>query len=206
MPEHDHEEEHEHGKLHFETSEVADAELATIRETNAPLADCLDLTRQWAALSEDERKPAADKQTAVEASEDWMPGYHADGDRCASCGKPTAALFTDRFQEGALVYSAFHRGLPVHPTRECLDGAVKARPDVSPRGLDKARRELMRDLERPTPRISQFFRHDVFAHPPFGLEDWGDSVAEAQKYGMEKSSMREIEKLLRYVHRRLFHG
>lgn len=208
MAEHDHDHddhEHDHGTIRFTGTDVTDGTLAQIRETNAPLAECLELTRRWSALSEDEKKSAPEKQNAVEMHDGWMPGYHAEFDRCATCGQPTLPLFTDRFGDGEIAHAAFLRGLPVHATRACLDGFAKTRPDASPRGLDKARRELMRDLDRPAPKMTQFFRHDLLAHPPFSLEDWGDSVAEAQRTGLDKGSMREIEKLMRYLHRRLFH-
>ena len=203
--EHDEEHEHEHGTLHFAGTEVSDGELAQLGETHAPLVECLTLTRKWGTLGDEEKKAAPEKQDAVEKHAAWTPGYHAEGDRCATCGLPTLPLFTDRLDEGELAYAAFVRGLPVHPTVACLDGFAKARPDASPRGIDRARRETMRDLDRPAPKMTQFFRHDLLAHPPFGLEDWANSVAEAQRYGMDKASMREIEKLVRYLHQRLFH-
>ncbi|HUR69626.1 MAG TPA: hypothetical protein VM370_10300 [Candidatus Thermoplasmatota archaeon] len=206
MAEHEDHDEHDHGVIHFQGTDVTDGALAQIRETHAPLADALDLTRRWTQLSEEEKKGAIEKQTAIETHEAWMPGFHAPGDRCAACGLPTLALFTDRMQEGEIPYGAFVHGLPVHATKACLDALAKQKRDHSPRGLDKARRELMRDLDRPSPRMTQFLRHDLLAHPPFGLEDWGNSVAEAQKDGLSKSAMKDIERLMRYVHQRLFHG
>lgn len=204
MAEHEHDD-HEHGQVHFLFTEVGDETLAQIRETHAPLADALDLARRFATLGDEEKKEAAAKQEVVERHEGWMPGYQAEGDRCATCGQPTIALFVDKLQEGELPYAAFQRGLPVHATRTCLDGFAQARPDASPRGLDKARRELMRDLERPSPRMSQFFRHDLLAHPPFTLDDWAESVATANEDGLGRSSQKDMERLLRWTHRRLFH-
>jgi hypothetical protein len=204
MAAHDHD--HAHGEVHFLFTEVTDGAIAQVRETHAPLADALALAQRFATLTDDEKKDAAAKQALVEKHEGWMPGYHADGDRCATCGLPTLPLFIDKLQEGELPYAAFQRGLPVHATRACLDGFAKARPDASPRGLDKARRDIMRDLDRPTPRLSQFFRHDLLAHPPFGLEDWAESVAGANEEGLGRSAMKDMERLLRWVHQRLFHG
>lgn len=203
--EHDDEHEHSHGEIHFQGSDAADDTLATLREAHPTLAECLDLTRRWADLNEDERKQAVERQSAVERAEGWMPGFHADGDKCAACGKATAPVFSDRFEEGALGYAAFLHGLPVHATKECLEGFVAKRRDLSPRGIDRARRELMRDLDRPSPRMSQFFRHDVLAQPPFGLEDWANSVAEAQGDALGRAAMKDIERLARWVHQRMFH-
>ena len=203
---HDHEHEHDHGEMHFLQTEVTDGTLAQVRETHAALADVLDLTRRWGQLEDAQKQDAAQKQQAIEHAELWTPGFHAAGDRCGACGMPTLALFADKFQEGELPYAAFARGLPVHATRECLDRLPTVRKDASPRGLDKARRETMRDLDRPSPRMSQFFRHDVLAQPPFGLQDWADSVAEANPDGIEKAMMRDIERLARWVHARLFHA
>ncbi|HET6405647.1 MAG TPA: hypothetical protein VFH78_13470 [Candidatus Thermoplasmatota archaeon] len=202
---HEHEHDHGHEEVHFLFTDVTDGALAQIRDTNAPLAELLDITRRWGQATDDEKKAAAEKQQAVERAEGWLPGYHSEGDRCASCGMPTLALFADKFQEGELPYAAFLRGLPVHATRDCLDRFATVRKDASPRGLDKARRETMRDLERPTPRMSQFFRHDVLAQPPFELEHWANSVAEANPDGLDKHSFRDVEKCARWVHQRLFH-
>lgn len=199
------EHDHSHGEIHFQGTDVTDGTLAQIKAVHEPLAECLDLTQRWSQLSDDEKKAAPEKQRAVELFPRWTPGYHADGDRCATCGLPTLALYTDRFQEGELAYGAFHHGLPVHATPACLDGFAAAQKDLSPRGVDKARRGLMRDLDRPTPAITQFFRHDVLAHPPFGLEDWANSVAAANPKGLDRQTMRDIERLAQYVHRRLYH-
>lgn len=201
-----HEHGHDHGELHYEGAEVSDDALEAIRATHARLAEALSLTRRWRELDEAQRKAAVEAQSAVERVEAWMPGFHATGDRCAVCGAATSRLFADRFKEGELPYAAFVRGLPVHATPSCLEAFGKTPRDLSMRGLDRARRELMRDLERPLPRLVQFFRHDVLAHPPFGLEDWGNSVADAQPGGLDRAAMRDIERLLRWVHARLFHG
>lgn len=202
----EHEEGHEHEDLTYLTTEVTDGTLAQIRATHPVLADCLDATRRWGQLSDDEKQAAPALQEAVEKVDaEWMPGFHADGDRCASCGLPTLALFSDRFQEGEVPYAAFKHGLPVHATRDCLDAFAAKRKDLSPRGIDKSRRETMRDLDRPVPKMTQFFRHDVLAHPPFGLEDWAESVAAANPDGFRKATLRDIEKVARWVHQKLFH-
>lgn len=204
MAQHAHD--HDHGELHFLHTEVSDGTLAQVRESHAPLADVLDLTRRWATLTDDEKKDAATKQELVEKHPGWMPGYHAEGDRCGTCRMPTLPLFTDKLQEGDLVYGAFLSGLPVHPTAACLDGFDAAQPDTSPRGLDQARRGLVREMERPSPRMAQFLRHDLLAHPPFGLEDWTNSVAAANPQGLSRTSRKDMERLVRYVHERLFHA
>ena len=196
---------HDHGQLHYEGSEVDDATLARLQELNPPLAESLAATRRWAELTDEEKKAQPEKQRAVEAFLGWTPGYHADGDRCAACGQPTTALFADRFQEGTFRYAAFIANLPVHATKECLDAFPKKRPDLSPRGVDRARRELTRDLNRPSAGMSQFFRHDVLEHPPFGLEDWANSVFEANPKGLDKVTVKDIERLMHWVHHRLFH-
>lgn len=204
MAEHEHDD-HEHGELHYLSTEVTDGAIAQVRETHPALAEALDLSRRWATLTDDEKKSVPEKQVAVEQAEGWMPGYHSEGDKCATCGMPTLPLFADKLQEGELPYAAFLHGLPVHATKACLDGFFPKVRDVSPRGIDKARRGLMRDLERPTSKMSQFFRHDLFAHPPFNLEDWADSVASANPAGLGRQSMKDIDRLLRWVHQRLFH-
>lgn len=204
MAEHEHDD-HGHGELHYLSTDVTDGAIAQVRETHAALAEVLDLSRRWTTLTDDEKKGVPEKQQAVEKAEGWMPGYHAEGDKCATCGMPTLPLFTDKFQEGELPYAAFLHGLPVHATKACLDGFFAKVRDVSPRGIDKARRGLMRDLERPTPKMSQFFRHDLFFHPPFNLEDWADSVAGANPQGLGRAPTKDIERLLRWVHQRMFH-
>lgn len=197
--------EHSHGEIHFLHTEVTDGTLAQIRETNEPLADCLDLTRRWGTLTDEEKKGAPEKQKAVEGHAGWTPGFHAEGDLCAACRQPTLPLFADVLEEGEIPYAAFRAGLPVHATSACLDAFASTQPDTSPRGIDKARRALMRDLERPSPRLSQFFRHDLLAHPPFGLEDWANSVASANPDGLGRQAMKDIERTARWVHGRVFH-
>jgi hypothetical protein len=94
----------------------------------------------------------------------------------------------------------------VHATPGCLGGFAKARPDLSPRAVDKARRELTKDLARPSAGMSQFFRHDVLLHPPFALEDWANSVVEANPQGLDKPTMKDMDRLMQWMHKRLFHG
>lgn len=204
---HDHEDhdEHDHGKISFRGTEVTDGMIAQLRALHPALAENLESCAKWAQLSEEERKAIPSKQREVEHFSGWTPGFHSDGDRCATCGGTTLPLFTDRFEQGELRYAAFLYNLPVHATAACLEGFAKARRDVSPRGVDRARRELTKDLERPTASMAMFFRHDVLAHPPFALEDWANSVAEANPAGLDKATARDIDRLIRWVHARLYH-
>jgi hypothetical protein len=199
-------EEHGHGTLHFQRAEVGDATLDLLRELNPPLADNLALTRRWPDLSADERRRAPELQRAVEAFGGWTPGYHAPGDACATCGGAVGPLFVDRLAEGTLAYAPFVSNLPVHPTRSCLEGLRARRPDLSPRAVDQARRELTKDLARPSAGMSQFFRHDLLLHPPFALEDWVGSVVEANPQGLDKATRKDMDRLLQWAHARLFHG
>ena len=201
--EHDHD--HEHEDVTFLTTEITDGSLAQIRATHPALADLLDITRRWGQATDEEKKSAAEMQTKLETEGAWTAGYHAAGDKCGACGMPTLALFADKFQEGELPYAAFARGLPVHAKKECLDQLPVVRKDQSPRGLDKARRETMRDLERPSARMTQFFRHDLLSQPPFALDDWAESVVKANPDGIDKHAYRDIEKLARWIHGKLFH-
>lgn len=204
--EHDEHEHHDHGTLRFQGAQVDDATLAALRDVNPPLADNLALTRRWSELSEEERKQAPTMQRAVEHYTEWTPGYHAQGDKCATCGKAVDALFFDKFQDGRkLAYAAWVAGLPVHATRACLEGFRKARPDLSPRAVDAARRTLVKDQQRPSAGLSQFFRHDVLLHPPFGLEDWANSVAEANPQGLDRATVKDMDRLIHWVHGKLFH-
>lgn len=201
----DHDHSHDHGTLHYEGSETTEESLAALREQHPPLAALLELTNRYGSLTEEEKQKLPEMQRAVEHHLAWTPGYHAAGDKCATCGKPTTVLFTDRFQEGALPYGAFLSNLPVHAAQPCLDGFRAARPNLAPQALDRARRELVKDLNRPSAGMSQFFRHDLLAHPPFGLEDWANSVAAANPRGLDRATMRDIERLVHWVHGRLFH-
>lgn len=209
MAEHDHEHDpehdHDHGTLQLAGARVDDAVLAALRETNPPLAENLELTRRWTEATDDEKKRAPELQRAVEHFQGWTPGYHAAGDVCVVCRKAVEPLFYDRFAQGEIPYGAFLSNLPVHATRACLEGFARAMPNLAPRSVDKARREVTRDVSRPSAGMSQFFRHDVLAHPPFALEAWADSVAEANPGGLDKPTMKDIERLLQWVHRRLFH-
>lgn len=200
-----HEHDHDHGTLHFQGAEVAEETLKELLALHPALAANLAMARRFGELSEEEKQKLPGTQREVETYPLWTPGYHAPGDRCATCGRETTVLFTDRFQEGALPYGAFVATLPVHPTEACLSGFPKARPNLSPRAQDMARRELTKDMERPSPSMSQFFRHDVFAHPPFALEDWANSVAAANPKGLDRQTLKDMERLILWVHRRLFH-
>jgi hypothetical protein len=203
---HDEHEHHDHGTLRYEGADVDDATLALLLDLNPALAENLTLTRGWSALSEEDRKRAPETQRKVEHFEGWTPGYHSPGDRCATCGKAVEPLFTDRFEAGVIAYAPFISNLPVHARKECLDGFRKARPNLAPRAVDLARRELTKDLARPSAGMSQFFRHDVLLHPPFSLTDWADSVMEANPQGLDKPTMKDMERLLQWIHGRLFHG
>lgn len=202
---HDHGE-HDHGTLRFQGTDVSDGTLKELLALHPLLAANLALTRRFGELSDEEKQKLPGMQRQVETYPVWTPGFHAAGDRCATCGKETVPLFTDRYEAGALPHAAFLAGLPVHPTEACLSGFARAHPSTAPRAMDIARRKLVKDLDRPTPSMSQFFRHDVLAHPPFGLEDWANSVTEANPAGLDRQTMRDIERLMHWVHHRLFHG
>jgi hypothetical protein len=196
--------EHDHEDVAFERCEVDEAVVGALDATHPPLARNLRLARRFAELSDDERTGLVASQREVEAFAAWCPGYHSEGDACAACGEPTAPLFRDVTSRGALAYAAFVDDVPVHPTRACLDGFAKKHPKRAPQLLDRLRREHARDLARPSARMSQFFRADLLERSPFGLEDWANSVAEANPQ-MGKAGRRDVERLLQLVHRRLFH-
>lgn len=197
---------HDHGTLTFQGTEVAEETLKELLALHPLLAANLSLTRRFAELSEEEKQKLPGMQRQVETYPVWLPGFHAEGDRCATCGKETAPLFVDRYLEGALPHGAFVAGLPVHATEACIGGFAKAHPNTAPRAMDIARRKLVKDLDRPTPTMSQFFRHDVLAHPPFGLEDWANSVFAANPKGLDRQTVRDIERLMHWVHHKVFHG
>jgi hypothetical protein len=197
--------EHDHGTLTYQGAEVTDATLAQMRELHPTLAENLDLTKRFADLTPEEKEKATLTQRKVEGFATWTPGYHSAGDRCAACGKLTEPLFSDRFAQGVLSYGAFVANVPVHPTRECIAAFARANPIVSAQKVDRLRREFTKDTARPTASITQFFRHDVLTHPPFGLEDWANSVAAANEKGLDKGTMRDMERLMGFVHRKLFH-
>lgn len=202
---HDDHDEHDHGTLHYQGTEATAAALESLRGLHPKLAELLDLTNRYAELTDEEKQKLPELQRAVEHHVAWTPGYHSPGDKCATCGKPTTVLFTDKFQEGALPYGAFVSNLPVHAAQVCLDGFRAARPNLAPQAVDRARRELVKDLNRPSAGMSQFFRHDLLAHPAFGLEDWANSVAAANPNGLDRTTTRDIERLVHWVHGRLFH-
>lgn len=203
MAEHDHDA-HDHGTLTYLGSRVDHATLAALRELHADLAENLALTARFPELTPEEKEAAGATQRKVEGFATWMPGYHAEGDRCAGCGKATTPLFFDRFDQGELGYGAFVANVPVHPARACVAAFAKAHPRVAPRDVDRLRRAHTRDMARPSASMSQFFRHDVLTHPPFALEDWAHSVAEAND-GLDKATLKDMERLLTWMHRRLFH-
>lgn len=200
-----HADDHSHGTLRFLRADANDETTALLRPLHPSLADNLLYARRFETLNEAEKQALLDAQRAVEAYSAWSVGYHSNGDVCATCGTPTSPVFTDVFDSGALPYAAFIEEIPVHARKECLDGFGARLPRRSPQALDKLRRETTRDRDRPSPRMAQFFRHDVLAQPPFGLEDWADSVSEANGGKLEKAQMRDVERLLHWVHHRLFH-
>lgn len=204
---HDHEgtSEHSHGTLRFLHADANDETTAYLRPLHPALADNLLYSRRFAKLNDAEKASLLESQRAVETYGAWSVGYHASGDICATCGTPTSAIFTDVFESGTLPYGAFIDEVPVHARKECIEGFAQKLPRRSPQALDKLRRESTRDRDRPGARMVQFFRHDVLAQPPFELEDWANSVAEANGGRLPKAQMRDVERLLHWVHHRLFH-
>jgi len=202
---HDH---HHHAPVSFRHVRIDDAALALIRTTRSALGDLLADIREAPAEGEehDEATREALGKAHAAADEDalWVLGYHAAGDKCLVCGEATSALFDDVFAEGTLPWAAFVSGLPVHPQAACLAAVDEALPDRSPRGIDRRRRELMVDLDRPSPAMATFFRTDTLAHASFDLEDWANSVAEANPK-MARSMARDIERQLHWVHDALYH-
>lgn len=200
----EHAHDHEHGKVGFERTESEEAAVTAIEATHPALARNLRLARRFSELGADEKAALASSQREVETFPAWTPGYHSEGDSCAACGKATSPLFRDITTSGALAYAAFVDDVPVHPTRACLDAFAAKFPKRAPMVLDKLRREHARDRTRPSARMSQFFRADLLERSPFGLEDWANSVAEANP-ALDKAARRDIERLLQFVHHRLFH-
>lgn len=196
---------HEHAPLRFLKADANDETLASLRVLHPALADNLLYARRFPDLTDEEKKALVETQRGVETHPAWTPGYHVDGDLCATCGTPTQALWSDVFDAGALAYGAFIDDVPVHARPECVGGFAAKVPRRSPQALDKLRRATTRDHSRPTARMTQFFRHDVFAHPPFELEDWANSVAEANQGRLDRGTMRDVERLLHWVHHRLYH-
>lgn len=196
---------HAHGALKLLKTDADDETIATLRVLHPALADNLLLSRRFPSLTDAEKEELAQLQVAVETHDAWSPGYHAPGDMCAGCGTPTRELFFDVFEQGALPYAAFWGDVPVHARKECLDKLVASAPRRAPQALDKLRRQHAKDLDRPTAHMSQFFRHDVLRHPPFELEDWANSVAGANDGKLDRQTARDIERLLAWVHQKLYH-
>lgn len=203
--EHDDVEEHEHGTLHFERSEVAQPTLTMIAALHPALADDLILAQRFDKLNEKEKAELAAKQEAVESFVTWTPGFWAVGDRCAVCDSPTTPIFEDHFKEGKLAFGAFIDDVPVHLRNECIAGFATKVPRRAPQVIDKLRRQFTTDRARPSARLTQFFRHDLISQAPFSLEDWANSVAEANAETLGRSDARDIERLMNWVHKRLFH-
>lgn len=201
---HDDHDEHDHGTLTYLGSEVSDETLAHLRDVHPALAEALELTRDVPSMDDAAKERAILAQRKVEGHAQWLPGFHAPGDRCAACGKAMEPIFSDRFEQGTLAYTSFASSVPVHAEPTCLAAFSKKHPRPSPRDVDRLRREFTKEGSRPSPSMTMFFRHDLLAHPPFGLEDWANSVSEANP-SMDKAAMRDIERVLQWVHKRLFH-
>lgn len=203
----DEEHEHDHPAVAFVGSDVEERTLGDLRLLHPALADSLILCQRFASLSDAEKALLAEAQRHVEAFELWTPGYHAPGDLCAACGSPVLPLFTDKFGDHAkpLAYAPFVADVPVHARAECLQGILPKLGRRAPQQLDRLRREFSTVRDRPSAKLSQFFRHDYLTQPPFGLEDWANSVSEANSHKLDKSAMRDIEKLISYVHGKIFH-
>lgn len=142
---------------------------------------------------------------ALDAHKEWSFGYHAEGDKCVGCGQATSVVFKDILDPGEIPYAAFVDDLPIHPRPECLLALQARGIRRSPQALDKLRRGLIKDVTRPTPAMAWFFRGDLVARSPFALEDWADSVAESNPEKLDKHTTRDIERLLSWLHQRLFH-
>lgn len=196
---------HSHGALRFLKADADDETVASLRVLHPSLADNLLYARRFPSLNDDEKKALVETQRAVETHGDWTPGYHSDGDLCATCGTPTHVLWNDVFENGALPYAAFVQDVPVHAREACVRGFGAKLPKRSPQALDKLRRETTKDRDRPTAHMTQFFRHDFLTHPPFELEDWANSVAEANGGRLDRATMRDMERLLHWAHHRLYH-
>jgi hypothetical protein len=205
--EHDHDEHaHDHDDVSYAGTDVTDDALERVRATHPTLAENLDLARRFKDLDDAGRKRLVETQALLEGVPGWAPGYHAEGDKCAACGEPVAALFTDRFSNGGtLEHAAFLYDLPVHVDPKCIDGLRAKVPRPAPQVLDRLRRESMAAGARPRARMVNFYRHDVLAHSPFGLEDWANSVAEANPDGLDRATKNDMERLLHWVHARLYH-
>jgi hypothetical protein len=194
------EDEHDHPQVRFVKTEVDPVTLGALRLLHPALADNLLLCQRFDALNEDEKRLLTESQAGVESFPAWTPGFHAAGDMCAACGTPVQPLFTDRFERGKLAYAAFVGDVPVHARKECIGSAPAP---ASPQARDQLRRRLTMDRARPSARMAQFFRADALAKPPFELEDWANGVAHAND--LDKATVREVERLLAWVHGKLFH-
>lgn len=200
---------HHHEQLGYDGVDVDEATLERLRALHPSLAENLGLARRFKDLSEDERKKLVQTQSLVEqaSAQGWAPGYHVAGDKCAACGGETAALFADRYTNGAtLEHAAFLYDLPVHADSACLEALRAKVPRPAPQVLDRLRRESMQGGARPRARMVNFYRHDVLAHSPFGLEDWANSVAAANPAGLDRATKNDLERLLHWVHARVYHS
>src|SRR5439155_16385111 len=116
--------------------------------------------------------------------------YHSDSDLCVVCGSPVPALFLDRFEGGqTLAYAPFVADVPVHARKECLERVGEKLGRRAPQQLDRLRREFTLERGRPSARMAQFFRADALSHPPFDLEEWANSLAEANRDKLDRAAM-----------------
>lgn len=204
---HDHahdDDEHDHDhSVALEGTDVDDETLKLLDVANPNLSEILSLTRRLSELTEAEKEDAARLHTSLEEEGPWVPGFHAEGDLCAVCEESVPALFSDRMKDGAepIPYSAFAADLPVHVA--CIPKFDEKYPRLAPRVLDQARRKLMRDLDRPTASMAAYFRTDLLRHDGFDLEEWADSVFEANEDEMTRGLQRDVEKCIRWVHHRI---
>lgn len=197
---------HDHGKVTFAGSATSQPTLTALRALHPALADNLILAARYAELGDDERRLLLETQRAVEAFAGFALGYYAASDRCAGCAMPILdPLFVDRYDGAELPYGAFIDDVPLHARKECLDAFVQKHPRRPPQLLDKLRREHTLDRQRPSAHMALFFRADAMKHGAFGLEDWANSVAAANEGKLDKTTARDIERLLHWVHGKLFH-
>lgn len=203
--EHDQGHDHDHGNLNYGSAEVEDAVLERLKTTHPALAENLSLAKRYAELDDKERARLVETQDEMEKTAGWKPGYHAEGDKCGGCGKEVEPLFHDVFAEGGrLSYAPLLHEIPVHDDESCVTALQGKIPRPAPMILDRIRRATMAEGGRASAKMAMFLRHDIFAHPPFGLEDWANSVADANPK-MDRATRNDMERVLRWVHGRLFH-
>lgn len=202
---HDDEAGHDHGEIHYRGVEANAATIEALAPLHPRLAESLTLAARFRDLAPADKETLLAAHSDVETFPAWTPGFHARGDSCAGCGRPTSPLFQDVFDEGSLPYAAFVDDVPVHASPACIAAFRDANPRLAPQTLDKLRRKHAPEGARPSARLTQFFRGDLMRHPPFALEDWANSVADANAGKLDKHVMRDMERLLAWAHRALYH-